>query len=459
MGYKSDLKNQRAVLIGKKAALEEYDKLHALSASEDRELADVRYELRDVETKIAQLDDDRGDYRGISGRKIHRTADDEQFTTYLRGKSAAPEFRAILDANGMSTAPNSGGISAGPTGYDAGYLIPQGFWQQLTIALKAYGGVSSAFRPVITPTGNPMPWPTVDPTGIVGKYLTELQQLGFGGDANGTDYQFGQGMLNAWTIVSGVILASVQLIEDAAFDVDAFVADRIGEAIGRKLAAEVISGTGANACLGIIPALDARGSAGTVGGAITPTGGFVTLNAGQTVKTFASTAPTELAGNLLSPQTLIAMLSAVDPAYYPNAAWYMSPTQAWNLRSVVDSNGRPLLSFLNGMDADSVRGADYTTSVPVASLFGFPVICDANIPALTASTAGGPIFGDLSKAMVLRMVRNDARVDITHPVVPTTMRLTERYADYLQVGYLGYLRVDSRSNDVRAAVTVRCAAT
>jgi hypothetical protein len=24
-------------------------------------------------------------------------------------------------------------------------------------------------------------------------------QLGFGGDSNGTDYQFGQGMLNAWT--------------------------------------------------------------------------------------------------------------------------------------------------------------------------------------------------------------------------------------------------------------------
>ena len=59
-----------------------------------------------------------------------------------------------------------------------------------------------------------MPWPTVDPTAISGKYLTELNQLGFGGDSAGTDYQFGQGMLNAWTIVSGVILASVQLIED-----------------------------------------------------------------------------------------------------------------------------------------------------------------------------------------------------------------------------------------------------
>jgi hypothetical protein len=39
------------------------------------------------------------------------------------------------------------------------------------------------------------------------------------------------------------------------------------------------------------------------------------------------------------------------------------------------------------------------------------------------------------------------------------MRLTERYADYLHVGYLGYLRCDMRSNDLRAAVTVKAAAT
>jgi hypothetical protein len=39
------------------------------------------------------------------------------------------------------------------------------------------------------------------------------------------------------------------------------------------------------------------------------------------------------------------------------------------------------------------------------------------------------------------------------------MRLTERYADYLAVGYLGFARVDMRSNDLRAAVTVRPAAT
>jgi hypothetical protein len=39
------------------------------------------------------------------------------------------------------------------------------------------------------------------------------------------------------------------------------------------------------------------------------------------------------------------------------------------------------------------------------------------------------------------------------------MRLNERYADFLAVGYLGFVRLDFRSNDLRAAVTVKAAAT
>jgi hypothetical protein len=37
----------------------------------------------------------------------------------------------------------------------------------------------------------------------------------------------------------------------------------------------------------------------------------------------------------------------------------------------------------------------------------------------------------------------------------TVMRPTEHYADFLAVGYLGYYRLDIRSSDVRAAVTVQ----
>jgi HK97 family phage major capsid protein len=291
----------------------------------------------------------------------------------------------------------------------------------------------------------------------VGKYITEMNQLGFGGDSSGTDYQFGQGMLNAWTIVSGVILASVQLVEDSAFDVDSFVADRVGEAIGRKLAVEAVSGTGSSACLGLNTALNARGA---LSGA---SGGYYQLAAATKVPVFgnySSPTLTELVGNILAPTSLLGMIGGVDPAYYPNCKWYFNATQAWNLRTVTDANGRPLINFENGFDSDAVTNPDYTSNAPVARLFGFPVVIDNSIANLTASTTGGPIFGALSNAMVMRCVRNDARVVTdTHPPAVNTMRLTERYADYLQVGYIGYLRVDMRSNDLRAACTIKCAAT
>jgi hypothetical protein len=35
------------------------------------------------------------------------------------------------------------------------------------------------------------------------------------------------------------------------------------------------------------------------------------------------------------------------------------------------------------------------------------------------------------------------------------MRLDERYADFLQVGFLGFVRMDSRSNDLRAVSMYR----
>jgi HK97 family phage major capsid protein len=131
------------------------------------------------------------------------------------------------------------------------------------------------------------------------------------------------------------------------------------------------------------------------------------------------------------------MVAAVDPAYWPNASWHMSPVQALNMHSVIDSNGRPLLNFDTGMEDGAI-----------GKLLGFPVFTDPNIPALTASTVGGPIFGDLSRAMVMRKVR-DASV----------LRLSERYADFLAYGFIGYQRVDIRSNDLRAAVVTKPAAT
>ena len=129
------------------------------------------------------------------------------------------------------------------------------------------------------------------------------------------------------------------------------------------------------------------------------------------------------------------MIAAVDPAYRAlGAGFFMNDNQLLGLRSEVDANGRPLINLQDGLSGDA----------HITTLFGFPVTVDPNIPNLTASTTGGPVFGHLSSAMVKRTVTQSG-----------LLRLTERYADALQVGYIGYMRWDTRSNDLRAAVTVK----
>ena len=320
--------------------------------------------------------------RGVSSDG--RSEADVNFSRYLR----TGELRT---SQGLSTAPDNG-----QTGSDnAGYMIPQGFWNQLTIALKMYGGIENDFRLVETDTGNPMPWPTVDPTAVVGTVVTsELNQA-----STISPYVFGQGMLGAWTVTNGgPILASVQLIQDSFFDVDEFVADRMGEAIGRELGALAISGTGSSQHLGVITALTAKGawSAGS-------SGGFLNLTAATSVTTLGGS-KTELAGNLLAPQTLLNMIAAVDPAYrdLPGTAFYVNDSQLSGLRTVVDSYGHPLL-----------QDPSHESGLP--TLWGYPVKVDQNIPNLTASTSGGPLFGNMSKAMVYRRAKD-----------VTVMRLLER---------------------------------
>lgn len=315
------------------------------------------------------------------------------------------------------------------------------FWHNLQIALKAYGGLLPYIQLLQTDSGQPMPWPTVDPTAVVGRYITEQNQLGFGGDSNSTDYQFGQGMLNAWTIVSGVILASVQLINDSAFDVDGFVNDRIGESIGRKVAAELHTGTGSSAILGIETALKARGAQSGPGkGGVYLSGtatNWATTSGGAAWTLYQSTTGTgdtsllKLANSLIGFDDILGMIITVDPAYRKSgrATFVTNDTTMAMLRTITDAYARPLWSPNVVPDQPD-------------TLYGYPVIIDQNTSSVstTASTTGGLLFGDFKTAMVGRQVNG-----------ATMLRLAERYADYLQVGYLGYVRMDARSNDLRAA--------
>ena len=71
--------------------------------------------------------------------------------------------------------------------------------------------------------------------------------------------------MNAWTLATNPTLVSLQLVNDSAFAMDDLLARLIGEAIGRLVATKAVSGSGTAEPLGVITALNARGSVGTSG--------------------------------------------------------------------------------------------------------------------------------------------------------------------------------------------------
>lgn len=423
----------------RREALRKIERIRAeVEIETDKSVADVkRQQIEVLERYATSGGETHGAEPSTYGPAFGSNDDDKDVAAWLRaedgGTGKAERAFKLPDAEVElrdNTTTQDVSISGGSAG---GYTVPIGFWQNLQIALRAYGGIWSDFRLVRTETGQPMTWPSNNPTAVYGTLLTEDTQI-----TPSSDYTFGLGFLMAWTVVAPLTLVTFQLEEDSAINTHEFVGARLGEAVGRELAALAWSGTGSAQPEGIIAAL-AAGSAitpgtGTASGS--SGGGWLTLAAANVVKNFGGST-TELAANTLSPNTMLDMVMSIDPAYLPTAKFYMNAVQAWGLRGQVDANGRPLINLDDGLTQGSV-----------GTVFGVPVVVDNACPNLTASTIGGPVLMSGHHAMVRREVK-EFRV----------MRLVERFADYLAVGYLGWHRADSRSNDLRAAVTVKANAT
>lgn len=404
----------------------------------DADKADEARELRDLlEKRLSDMvrkdNGDTGESGLIDSRGAGGITDAEarSFDRYLRTGQIDSNMRMSEYRDAQSSSVNVD-VSGGSGG---GYLIPVGFWQRLAIALKQYGGLSQLYYQLDTPTGATMTWPTIDPTTTIASLLTENDQV------SSTSYNFGIGNLYAWTYAE-LILCSIQLVKDSAFDVSSFCADRLGEACGRALAAHAVTGTGASEPLGILPALTAA-----YGGSAT-SGGMYKLTAATNVNVLPGTSGSTAGSDTTEPNTitelelgmpslasLIAIMQSVDVAYrsLPGTAWVMSDAQHTALRQMTDGFGRPLLEV-------GVVNANVT------ELLGYPIVIDNNMSAAAAGTddspqAAGPVFGNFKSAMVYRQVGREG-VEM--------MRLVERFSDYLQVGFLGWLRADIRSNDLRA---------
>jgi HK97 family phage major capsid protein len=264
----------------------------------------------------------------------------------------------------------------------------------MTETMKAYGGIVRASEVINTDTGNPLQWPSFDGTAQVGQILAENTQ------ETPLDLAFGQKTLNAYTYSSRIVQVSLQLMQDSAFNLDDFIARQLGIRIGRIVAQHAAVGTGTSQ----------------------PTGLFTSPTVGKTGATGQTTS--------VIYDDLIDLIHSVDPAYRAGDAdggcsWVMADSSLKPIRKLKDTQGHPLWQ------------PSLQAGVP-DNLLGYPVVIDQAVPAMAAN-AYSIGFGDIDTAYIVRMVSGGQ-----------LLRLTERYADFLQVGYLGFLRLDAKPNDTAA---------
>lgn len=319
------------------------------------------------------------------------TQRDTAFRAWLRQGigTLTLEQRSVLQTQYQELPSEVRALAAG-TDAAGGYTVPEGFANRIEVALSAFGGLLSVAQSWNTATGNDIPYPSTNDTANKGARLAENTQAG------PQDVAFTSVTFAAYMYTSKIVKVSFQLLQDTGIDLEGLLSRLLAERIRRILEEECTTGTGGSMPEGV-----------TVGA------------------TDSGITPPAAAG--INHDNMVDILHTLDPAYRPNARWMFNDDTLAALRKVKTLEGStaiPDYIWQQGMvpgAPDTVLGKPYTINQEMAG------------PGTSGNRA--ILIGDFSKYMY----RNAGR--------PVLLRLTERYADYLQVGFLMFSRHDGHLVD------------
>lgn len=269
-------------------------------------------------------------------------------------------------------------------GQDGGYLVPSTLVNAFELAMLWFGGMEDA-EEIVTASGEEMQWPGANDTGNTGA------QVGENTAVSTTDFAVSRDRWGAYKFTSNMVLVPQELLEDSAQDVPAIVGKMLGERIGRIRNTKCTTGTGA----------------ATVNG----------------IATASTAAFTSAAATAITADELIKLHYSVDKSYRDNGKWMLHDDIAQYLRKLKDGDGQYLWATLPGL-----AGSQPDT------LLGKPVVINNDMSGATSylptTATKSVLFGDLSKYKI-RTVRG-----------VRFYRLTERYRDSDQDGFVAFLRFD-----------------
>lgn len=323
--------------------------------------AEVKKRLQQTEERVMNLD-----RKNFSGRPALSMAADVEvphrkaFDAYLRVGDDDGLRGLVLEGKGLNTAVNAEG----------GYLVDPQTADSIRAVLKNTSSLRSVANVV-----------QVEATSF--DVLVDRGDVGHGwGAETASVTETGTAQIERISIplheLNAMPKASQRLLDDAAFDIEGWLAGRIADKFSRAEAAAFISGDGDNKPTGFLDhgkVADASWSWGSLGYVATGVSGD-----------FDGTNPAD---------AVVDLVYALDASYRANGTFVMNSKTAGAVRKMKDADGRFLWS--DGMAAGEP-----------ARLMGYPVLIAEDMPDIAAGSFA-IAFGDF-KAGYTVAERPDLRV-------------------------------------------------
>lgn len=284
----------------------------------------------------------------------------EQFARY--GKNA-------LDAKVLNA------LQVG-TDSEGGYIVPEEFETQLTKVLLDWNDIRTYANVIRTGSDRNIPIESSR-----GSATWTAEEAAY----TESDAAFGQVVLGAYKLTR-IIKVSEELLQDAFFDVPAYLAQNFGETFGVAEEAAFIDGAGSTLPTGIVPG--------------------------------SSLGKTAAGAAAITADELIDLFHSLGRPYRRNAVWLLNDSTAKLIRKLKDSDNQYL--WQPGLQAGQPD-----------VLLGRPVITSVSMPAATTGKKS-VVFGDLSY------------YTIADRVGMSMQRLNELYAANGQVGFRGFKRTEGK---------------
>lgn len=273
-------------------------------------------------------------------------------------------------------------------GTQGGFLVPDGFLARVTERLKAYGGIAKHAEELVTATGESLRWSSNDDTGNSAGIAAEGAAVASGGaDLVFDGIELGSFEYDATGTGNLPVRVSKTLLQDAAYNVEAFLERKLSQRIGRKQAVDFATGVGGTQPVGLLSK--------------------------------STDAMTATAVSLALPEHVL----QVDAEYRDmgNCRWILSDTTLLKIWQSQDTTNRPMIIPGEGIDG-----------TPAQLLWGYPYQVDNGAGNLVA-------FGDIKEGYIIRRVRG---VEVL--VDPYTQNAAR------QVAYHAWARADANINDAFA---------